>query len=108
MAELWILLAVATAATYLWRGLGVAIASRISSDGPFAAWMSSVAYGMLAGLIARMILFPAGVLGETLALDRLLATAAGLAIFFALKRNLLVSTAAATLFFIAILVVREA
>ena len=108
MDELWILLFVATAATYLWRGLGVAIASRISPDGTFAAWMSSVAYGMLAGLIARMILFPAGVLGETLALDRLVATAAGLAIFFAFRRNLLVATTGATLLFIAILMVRGA
>ncbi|MSO92660.1 MAG: AzlD domain-containing protein [Rhodospirillales bacterium] len=106
--SLWIVLAVATGATYLWRGLGVAVASRISPEGDFASWMSCVAYAMLAGLIARMILFPAGVLGETLLEDRLAATAAGLSIFFIFKRNLLLSTVAATVLFIAIIAVRGA
>ena len=106
--SLWVVLAVATGVTYLWRGLGVAVASRISADGVFAGWMSSVAYAMLAGLIARMIVFPAGVLGETGLEDRLIATAVGLAIFFAFKRSLLLATCAATVLFIAIIALRSA
>ena len=106
--KLWVVLAVATGVTYLWRGLGVAVATRISADGAFASWMSCVAYGMLAGLIARMIVFPAGVLGETGLEDRLIATAVGLAVFFSFRRNLLLATSAATILFIAIVALRGA
>ena len=57
---LWpfVIMAVAAAATYLFRGLGVALADRLNTDHPAFEWVACIAYALLAGLIARMIVFP--------------------------------------------------
>ena len=73
---LWGLLLLVSAATYVWRAGGVAIAARISPDGRLSQWFSCVAYGMLAALISRIVLLPVGILAETPLIDRLLALAA--------------------------------
>ena len=57
-SELWLLLLLAVAATYLWRGLGVALSARIDPQGATFQWVSCVSHAMLAGLIARMIVLP--------------------------------------------------
>ncbi len=72
-ARLWGLLAGAVAATYVWRGLGVVISGRIDPTGAVFQWFSCVAYAMLAGLIARMVILPVGVLGESALAERLAA-----------------------------------
>jgi branched-subunit amino acid transport protein len=81
--------------TYAWRALGVALSGRIDPEGPLFAWVACVAYALLAGLIARMILLPRGELAGTAALDRLAAAALALAVFFLLtRRNMLAGVAA--------------
>ena len=81
--------------TYAWRGLGVLLSGRIDPDGPLFAWSASVAYALLAALIARMIVLPRGDLADTADLDRLLAAGMALVCFFLLtRRNVLVSVAA--------------
>jgi len=81
--------------TYLWRALGVALSGRIDPEGPLFAWTACVAYALLAGLIARMILLPRGDLADTATLDRLAAAAAALLVFFLLtRRNMLLAVAA--------------
>jgi branched-subunit amino acid transport protein len=99
---LWIVLLVATAATYVWRGAAVMIAKQISPTGAISQWFSCVAYAMLAGLIARMILMPVGVLAETPLMDRLIATGLGLALFFLCRRSVLIGTVSSVLVFIAL------
>lgn len=85
----------AGAVTYLWRALGVGLSGRLDPDGPLFAWTACVAYALLAGLIARMILLPRGDLAETAALDRLGAAGLALAVFFVLtRRNMLLAVAA--------------
>lgn len=106
MADSFSVLAVATLATYVWRGLGVAIASRIGAAGGPAQWFSCVAYAMVAGLIARMLLLPAGALAETQLFDRLFATGAGLAVFFLSGRKLLLASFAAFFVFVALAALR--
>lgn len=54
----WLLLAVA--ATFVWRFAGVVVSGRISESGPLFAWIAAVAYAMVAGLMARVILMPRG------------------------------------------------
>lgn len=70
MAEpmaLWGWLALAVGATFVWRLAGVLVAGRIAEDGPLFAWIAAVAYAMVAGLMARVILMPRGELSvETL------------------------------------------
>ncbi len=81
--------------TYVWRALGVSLSGRIDPDGPLFAWTACVAYALLAGLIARMILLPRGDLAETATLDRLGAAAIALAVFFLMtRRNMLAAVAA--------------
>ncbi len=84
----------AALATYAARGLGVAFARRLSVDNPLFQWVSCVAYAMLAGLISRLILLPAGPLAETARVDRVAAAVLALAIFFLTRRNLPLGAAA--------------
>ena len=87
--ELWGVLGLVSLATYVWRATGATIAARIDPDGAMFQWFSCLAYGMLAGLISRIILLPVGILDETPLMDRLIALAAGFLIFAAFKRNML-------------------
>jgi branched-subunit amino acid transport protein len=82
-------LLVGAAATYFWRGLGVALSGRIDPDGPVFEWIACVAYALLAGLIARMIVLPTGPLVGTPLTDRIAAAAIALAIYFLTRRNIL-------------------
>lgn len=85
---LWGTLAVVTLATYVWRAGGVVIAARIDPDGALSRWFSCVAYGMVAGLMSRILLLPSGVLAETPLIDRLGALAAGFVLFFAFRGHM--------------------
>lgn len=95
MLELWLLLALCGTMTYLWRGLGVVLSGRLDPEGEAFTWVSCVAYAMLAGLVARMLLLPTGALAGTSALERTLGSAAALAAYFWLtRRNLFAGVAA--------------
>ncbi len=89
---LWTLLILAIGATYLWRGLGVVISGRINPEGEAFKLVSCVAYALLAGLISRMIVLPAGALAETPAFDRVFSVIVGIGVFFLFKRNVLLGT----------------
>ena len=85
----WWLLAAVALATYLWRLAGTLLSTRIKPGGALFRWVSCVSYALLAGLIARMVLLPAGALAEVALTHRLLALGAGFAVFFATGRGLL-------------------
>lgn len=82
VAPLWALLALAVAATFVWRLAGVAVAGGLTEDGPLFRWIAAVAYAMVAGLMARVILMPRG----ELSLETLWPRALALAVAFALWR----------------------
>ena len=52
-------------ATYLSRFLGVVSAEKIKETSKWFRWFNCLAYSTLAALIARSIIFPAGVLSES-------------------------------------------
>ena len=52
-------------ATYLSRFLGVISSEKIRETSKLFRWFNCLAYSTLAALIARAIIFPAGVLSET-------------------------------------------
>ena len=85
---------VGAAATYIWRGLGVALSGRIDPDGRAFAWAACIAYALVAALVARMIVLPTGPLAETPLADRLGATVLALAVYFLVGRNMLWSVGA--------------
>jgi len=85
------------AATYVWRALGVALSGRIDPEGPVFDWVACVAYALLAGLIARMILLPSGPLAEVSLAQRIAAAAAAAIGFWLLRRSVMLGVAVGAL-----------
>jgi branched-subunit amino acid transport protein len=87
MNSLMVLVIACALATYVWRGLGAAISGRVRAEGPLFTWLGCVAYAMLAGLVARIIVIPFGTLEATALWQRLGAAAIALAAYFLLTRK---------------------
>jgi branched-subunit amino acid transport protein len=87
MLELALLVLACGAATYLWRGLAVAISGRLDPDTAAFRWIACVAFAMIAGLVVRMLIAPTGALAETTLFERLLGSAAALGAYFWLTRR---------------------
>jgi branched-subunit amino acid transport protein len=80
--------AVAAAATYFWRGFGVAIGGRVDPKGRLFEWFACVAYAVLAALVVRLIVFPGGELTSVPLVARLAAAALALAVYFLTRRSI--------------------
>ena len=79
-------------ATYLSRFLGVVSSEKIKETSKWFRWFNCLAYSILAALIARTIIFPAGVLSETDYFIRFIIIVVSLLIFFLSKKNLVYPT----------------
>ena len=79
-------------ATYLSRFLGVISSEKIKETSKIFKWFNCVAYATLAALIARMVIFPAGVLSESAILLRLVVLLAAILLFLITKKNLVYPT----------------
>jgi hypothetical protein len=75
-------------ANEVWRWLGVAAGRRLDLDGQAFQWVRAVALALVAGLVSRMVLFPAGALANVPMTIRLASFAAGIALFYVTSRNL--------------------
>ncbi len=71
-----------------WRWLGLVFGRALSVDGEIFQWVRAVATALVAGLVVRLILFPAGTLSDVALGLRLGALAGSILIFFAFGRNL--------------------
>ena len=69
-------------ATDLWRWLGVLAGNRLKEDSELLNWVRAVATALVAGVIARLILYPTGVLEQSPLWLRIGAVAAGGLAFF--------------------------
>ncbi|HEY0835115.1 MAG TPA: AzlD domain-containing protein [Azospirillum sp.] len=94
--SIWAALAAGAVVTYVPRALGVALSGRIDPNGAVFRWVGCVAYALLAGLVARMILLPVGPLQATGLTERSLAVAAALATFYLARRNLVAGVTVGT------------
>ena len=74
-------------ATYLSRFLGVVSSEKIKETSKIFKWFNCVAYATLAALIARMVIFPAGVLSESEILLRLIVIVAAILLFLITKKK---------------------
>ena len=79
-------------ATYLSRFLGVVSSEKIKETSKIFKWFNCIAYSVLAALIARMVIFPAGELAESGILIRLFVVAISVVMFLLTKRNLVYPT----------------
>ena len=79
-------------ATYLSRFLGVVSSEKIKETSRIFKWFNCIAYSVLAALIARMVVFPAGELAESGIFIRLFVVAISVVIFLFTKKNLVYPT----------------
>ena len=79
-------------ATYLSRFLGVVSSEKIKEASKIFKWFNCIAYATLAALIARMIVFPAGVLSESEIFFRFIVLISAIILYLATKKNLVYPT----------------
>ena len=79
-------------ATYLSRFLGVVSSEKIKETSKIFKWFNCIAYSVLAALIARMIVFPAGELAESSIFIRLFVVTLCVLMFLFTKKNLVYPT----------------
>lgn len=98
MPDFTLLVLLCGVVTYAWRGAGVALARGLNVNGELFRWVTCVAFAMIAGLMARIVLMPTGALAATGLAERLVATACALLAFFVLsRRNLFAGVSAGAL-----------
>ena len=107
MLELALLVLGCALATYLWRGLGMLVSSRVRMDSEFFIWAGCVAYALIAGLAVRILLLPTGTLAATPLPDRLVACVIALIVYFAFRRNLFVGIAAGFVALVTLVAIRS-
>ena len=83
---------VTSLATYLSRFLGVVSSEKIDETSKIFKWFNCIAYAILAALIARMVIFPAGVLSESAILFRFIVIIGAIILFLITKKNLVYPT----------------
>ena len=87
-----LIILITSVATYISRVLGVLTSERLSIKSKIFSWFNYVAYSILAALISRMIIFPAGALLESTLLIRLIIISVCVAVFIYSKKNLVLPT----------------
>ena len=83
---------VTSLATYLSRFLGVISSEKMDIKSKIFRWFNCIAYAILASLIARMIIYPAGILSESDNIIRLIVILLSISIFLMTKKNIVYPT----------------
>jgi hypothetical protein len=86
-AYLWLVLA-GFCATQPWRYLGVILSLNLQTDSEILVWVRLVSTALVAGLVARMLLLPAGALASVPLGIRLGAFLFGCCIFYLARKSL--------------------
>ena len=94
-----LIIIITSVATYISRVLGVLTSERLSIKSKIFSWFNYVAYSILAALISRMIIFPAGALLESTLLIRFIVITVCIAVFIYSKKNLVLPTILSFIFF---------
>ena len=79
-------------ATYLSRFLGVVSSEKIDETSKIFKWFNCIAYSILAALIARIVIFPSGVLQEADLWLRLFVVIICVIVYLLSKKNLVYPT----------------
>ena len=91
-SNILIVIIVTSIATYLSRFLGVLSSEKIKETSKIFRWFNCLAYSTLAALIARIVIFPSGLLSEIDYLVRLIVIILSIGLFFVTKKNLVYPT----------------
>ena len=83
---------VTSLATFLSRFLGAVTSQGIKETSKLFKWFNCLAYATLAALIARTIIFPAGILMDASYSSRLVVVLLSVFVFFITKKNFVYPT----------------
>ncbi len=84
----WAALIVAVLATHSWRVLAAVVGPRVARSRRATAAIDGMACALVSGIVASMVLNPAGVLGGVPAEVRLVSFALAVAAYFACRRSI--------------------
>ena len=87
-----LVITVTSIATYISRFFGVLFSEKIDENSKIFRFFDCIAYSTLAALISKIVIFPAGELGEINYLIRLIVVFVCIAVYFIAKRNLVYPT----------------
>ena len=92
-----LILGIALVAHESWRWLGAFLGRNVTQDDAVFVWVRYVSMAIVAALVTRLILFPAGEL-EAISLPvRVASVAIGIALFLGFRRNLAIGIAGGSL-----------
>jgi hypothetical protein len=94
LAPYLVLIAAGFLPNEVWRMLGIVVAHGLDESSQLIVWVRAVATGLLAGVVAKIVLFPPGGLAEVPLAVRLSAMAVGFAAFVVVRRSVLVGVLA--------------
>lgn len=97
MADLWPYLLLVLAGylpNEIWRVLGLVLARGLNEDSEIVVWSRAVATAIIAGVIAKLILFSSGALAGIPLTVRVTAAVCGFLAFLAVKRSVFAGVAA--------------
>ncbi|MBN9262825.1 MAG: AzlD domain-containing protein [Hyphomicrobium sp.] len=80
-----------------WRWAGALIGRDLDPNSEVFIWVRAVSSAIVAGLVARLVVFPTGAMAAMSAPTRYGAAAVGIAAFFAFRKNLGAGVLAGTL-----------
>jgi branched-subunit amino acid transport protein len=89
LAPYLVLIAAGFLPNEVWRMLGIVVAHGLDESSELVVWVRAVATALLAGVVAKIILFPPGGLADVHLALRLLAIAVGFAAFLLMRRSVL-------------------
>jgi hypothetical protein len=90
LAPYLVLIAAGFLPNEVWRMLGIVVAHGLDESSELVVWVRAVATGLLAGVVAKIILFPPGGLAGVPLSVRLCAMAVGFVAFAAARRSVFV------------------
>ncbi len=94
LAPYLVLIAAGFVPNEIWRMLGIVVAHGLDEGSELVVWVRAVATAVLAGVIAKIILFPPGGIADVPVTVRLSAMAVGFAAFVLVRRSVLVGVLA--------------
>ena len=97
--NVYIAILVASIATFLCRFSGVFFSSKLEISGRFIELIKCISIGIIVAVIAKLIIFPVGLLNSSLLLSRIIGVTTLFLTFYIFKGNVFLSTAFGTISF---------
>lgn len=94
LAPYLVLILVGFLPTEIWRMLGLAVARGVDEESELVVWIRAIAIAVLAGVIAKLTLFPPGALADVAVAVRVGAVAIGLTVFLLARGSVFAAVAA--------------